>query len=157
MILQNLFKPEFIKIDIEAVEKDEAFKELVDFYCKTSRSGAYKEILNAIVSREEKMSTGIHKGVAVPHGKTDKVKEIQALVGISQKGINYDALDGEPVYILFMLITPLEDSDNYLRILKNIADLVENPQFQNEMRSQKDIQSVYKVICKYENLLDVKV
>lgn len=156
MILQNIFKPEFIKIDIEAVEKDEAFKELVDFYCKTSRFKARDEILKAIMLREAKMSTGIHKGVAVPHGKTAEVKDIQALIGISQKGVSYDALDGEPVYILFMLITPLEDSDKYLRILKNIADLVENPQFQIEMRLQKDAQSVYKVICKYENLLDAK-
>jgi PTS system fructose-specific IIC component/PTS system nitrogen regulatory IIA component len=153
MILQDVLIPEFIKVDMEAEDKDEAFEELVDYYCQADSSDAYDEILNAIITREAKMSTGIHKGIAVPHGKTTAVETLRGVLGISRKGIQYDSLDGEPVYLLFMLISPLEDSEKYLRLLKHLAELMEIPQFQIELQSQKDPQSAYKIIRKYEEML----
>jgi len=153
MILQDVLLPEFIKVNMEADDKEEAFEELVDHYCQADHSNAHDEILHAIVTREAKMSTGIHKGIAVPHGKTGAVDTMRGVLGISKKGIQYDALDGEPVFLLFMIIAPMEDSEKYLRLLKHLAELMENPQFQIELQSQKDSQSVYKVIRKYEELL----
>jgi len=153
MILQDVLLPEFIKIDIEAEDKDEVFEELVAHYCQADNSDAHDEILNAILAREAKMSTGIHKGIAVPHGKTNAVSTLRGILGISQKGIAYDALDGEPVYLLFMIISPLEDSEKYLRLLKHLAELIEIPQFQSELQAQKDSQGAYKVIRKFEEML----
>ena len=153
MILQDVLLPEFIKIDIEAEDKDEAFEELVAHYCQADNSNAHDEILNAIIQREAKMSTGIHKGIAVPHGKTNAVSTLRGILGISRKGVAYDALDGEPVYLLFMIISPLEDSEKYLRLLKHLAELIEIPQFQAELQAQKDPQSAYKIIRKFEEML----
>jgi len=153
MILQDVLLPEFIKVDMEAEDKDEAFEELVDHFCLAEKSDARDDILDAIISREAKMSTGIHKGIAVPHGKTNAVRSIRGALGISRKGIIYDSLDGEPVYLLFMLITPMEDTEKHLRILKHLAELVENPQFQIDLQSQKDPGGAYKVIRKYEEML----
>jgi PTS system fructose-specific IIC component/PTS system nitrogen regulatory IIA component len=155
MILQDVLLPEFIKVDMEAEDKDEAFEELVDFYCIADKSGARDEILEAIVTREAKMSTGIHKGIAVPHGKTSAVDTMRGVLGISQKGIFYDSLDGEPVYLLFMIISPLEDSEKHLRLLKHLAELMEIPQFQIELQQQKDPKSAYKIIRKFEEMLAV--
>ena len=156
MILNDVLLPEFIKVDIDAEDKDEAFEELVAYYCQTDNSSAHDEIIEAILEREAKMSTGIHKGIAVPHGKTSAVSTMRAVLGISRKGVNYDALDGEPVYLLFMIISPMEDSERHLRLLKHLAGLIEMPQFQMELQSQKDPQSAYKVICKYEEMLSVE-
>jgi len=156
MILQDVLLPEFIKVDMEAEDKDEAFEELVDYYCQADSSDAYDEILNAIVAREEKMSTGIHKGIAVPHGKTNAVNTLRGVLGISRKGVQYDSLDGEPVYLLFMFVSPLEDSEKYLRLLKHLAELMEIPQFQIELQSQKDQQSAYRIIRKYEEMLSAE-
>ena len=153
MILQDVLLPEFIKVDMEAEDKDEAFEELVDHFCQTVDSNAREEILNAIITREAKMSTGIHKGIAVPHGKTNAVETIRGVLGISKKGIAYDSLDGEPVYLLFMLLTPMEELEEHLRILKHLAELVENPHFQIDLQSQKDPGGAYKVIRKYEEML----
>jgi PTS system fructose-specific IIC component/PTS system nitrogen regulatory IIA component len=153
MFLQDVFQPEFIKIDIEAEDKDEAFEELVDHFCQADRQSARDEILAALIQREAKMSTGIHKGIAVPHGKTSAVETIRGALGISRKGIDYDALDGEPVYLLFMVISPQEDSEKYLRILKRMAELLENPMFYTDLLAQKNPQGAYKVICKYEDML----
>jgi PTS system fructose-specific IIC component/PTS system nitrogen regulatory IIA component len=152
MILQDVLLPEFIKINMEAEDKDEAFEELVDYYCQADKSDAHEEILDAIIAREAKMSTGIHKGIAVPHGKTSAVETLRGVLGISQKGIQYDSLDGEPVYLLFMIISPMEDSEKYLRLLKHLAALMEIPQFQIELQAQKDPQSAYKIIRKYEEM-----
>jgi len=154
MILQDVLLPEFIKVDMEAEDKDEAFEELVAHYCQTDKSNARDEILEAIVTREAKMSTGIHKGIAVPHGKTNAVETMRGVLGISRKGIQYDSLDGEPVYLLFMIISPMEDSEKYLRLLKHLAELMEIPQFQIELQSQKDPQNAYKVIRKFEEMLN---
>ena len=156
MILQDVLLPEFIKVDMEAEDKDEAFEELVAHYCQVDDSDAYDDILEAIVAREAKMSTGIHKGIAVPHGKTTAVTSMRGVLGISRKGIQYDSLDGEPVYLLFMIISPMEDSEKHLRLLKHLAELMEIPQFQIELQSQKDPQSAYKVIRKYEELLSAE-
>jgi PTS system fructose-specific IIC component/PTS system nitrogen regulatory IIA component len=156
MILQDVLLPEFIKVGMEAEDKDEAFEELVDHFCRVAKLDARDDILDAIFTREAKMSTGIHKGIAIPHGKTNAVKTIRGALGISRKGVIYDSLDGEPVYLLFMLITPMEDSEKHLRILKHLAELVENPQFQIELQSQKDPQSAYKIIRKYEEMLAVQ-
>ncbi|MCL2209487.1 MAG: PTS sugar transporter subunit IIA [Treponema sp.] len=156
MILQDVLNPESILIDLKSCNKDEAFNELVTHYCKVNKSSAYSEIFDTILKREEKMSTGIHKGIAFPHGKTDAVDKVRSVIGISKKGVNYDALDGEPVHILFMVISPMEESNEYLRLLKHIANLLEISQFQNELRSQADAIGVYNVICKYEKTLTAK-
>jgi PTS system fructose-specific IIC component/PTS system nitrogen regulatory IIA component len=152
MFLQDILLPGYIKVDMEAQDKDEAFKELVDFFCLADKSDAHDKILEAIVAREKKMSTGIHKGIAIPHGKTNAVTTLRIVFGISAKGVHYDALDGEPVYLLFMLIFPEEDSEKHLRLLKHLAQLMDIPQFQSELQAQRDPQSAFEVICKYEKM-----
>ena len=157
MKLQDILLPEFIKVDMEAEEKDKAFEELVTWYCQADKSKAYGAILEAIQVREAKMSTGIHKGIAIPHGKTSAVNTMRGVLGISRKGIQYDSLDGEPVYLIFMIISPLEDSEKYLRLLKHLAELMEISEFQIELQAQKDPQSAFKVIRKYEEMLSVSL
>jgi PTS system fructose-specific IIC component/PTS system nitrogen regulatory IIA component len=153
MFLHDVFPPEFIKVDLEAEDKEEAFEELVDHFCQADRSNVREEILEALRDREAKMSTGIHKGIAIPHGKTNAVDTVRGVLGISRKGVDYDALDGEPVYLLFMIMAPQKDSEKHLRILKRLAELLENPQFYFDLQSQKESQGAYKVICKYEDVL----
>jgi PTS system fructose-specific IIC component/PTS system nitrogen regulatory IIA component len=153
MILQDIFLPEFIKVDLDSEEKDDAFIEMVNFYCQADSNSEPEDILNAIRMRELKMSTGIQKGVAVPHGKTNAVKKLRGVLGISRKGVQYDSLDGEPVYLLFMVISPMEDSQQYLRLLRHLAAIMEIPQFQMDLQSQKDPQTAFDVLCKYENVV----
>ena len=153
MFLHDLFPPEFIKVDLQAEDKEEAFEELIDHFCQTTRTNIREDLLEALREREAKMSTGIQKGIAIPHGKTSKVDSVRGVVGISGKGIDYDALDGEPVYLLFMIIAPLEDSEMQLRVLKRLAEMLENPQFYIDLQAQKDAAGAYKIICKYEDIL----
>jgi len=153
MFLRDVFPPQFIKVNLEAEDKDESFEEMVDHFCQATKSHAREEILESLKEREAKMSTGIQKGIAIPHGTTNAVDTVCGVLGISQTGIDYDALDGEPVYLLFMLIAPDKDSEKHLRILQRLAQLLGNPQFSQDLQAQKDQQSAYKVICKYEDMI----
>jgi PTS system fructose-specific IIC component/PTS system nitrogen regulatory IIA component len=153
MFLHDVFQPEFIKVDLEAEDKDEAFEELADHFCQVDKSNVREDILEALNEREAKMSTGIQKGIAIPHGKTNAVDKVRGVLGISRKGVDYDALDGEPVYLLFMIVAPQQDSEKHLRVLKRLAELLENPQFYIDLQSQKDSRAAYKIICKYEDVI----
>jgi PTS system fructose-specific IIC component/PTS system nitrogen regulatory IIA component len=152
MFLTEVFPPELIKIGLEAEDKDEVFEEMVDHFCQIKKLSVRNEILQAIIEREAKMSTGIHKGIAVPHGKTDALDGIYGILGISRKGIDYDALDGQPVYILFMLLAPEKDSEQHLRLLKRLAGFLDNPLFYTELLSQPDSQNAHRIIKRYEDV-----
>jgi PTS system fructose-specific IIC component/PTS system nitrogen regulatory IIA component len=153
MLLSEVFLPEFIKVGLESEDKEEVFEELVDYFCRSSRNSAREEILEALQEREAKMSTGIHRGIAIPHGKTKAVDRVCGVLGISRKGIDYDALDGKPVYLLFTLFAPPIDSESHLRLLKHLAELLDNPQFFSELLAQNDAKAVFGVIKKYEDTL----
>jgi PTS system fructose-specific IIC component/PTS system nitrogen regulatory IIA component len=153
MFLHEAFPPELIKVGLEADDKEEAFEEMVDQYCQALKSNAREEILEALRSREAKMSTGIQKGIAIPHGKTNAVDAVHGVLGISKKGVDYDALDGEPVYLLFMVLAPQKDTEQHLRLLKRLAELLDNPQFYTDLVAQGDARKVYEIIKKYEDML----
>jgi PTS system fructose-specific IIC component/PTS system nitrogen regulatory IIA component len=152
MFLYELFPPELIKIGLEAEDKDEVFEELVDQFCQARGSNAREEILHALREREAKMSTGIHKGIAIPHGKTNAIESLQGVLGVSKKGIDYDALDGQPVYLVFTLLAPQKDSEKHLKLLKRLAGLLDNPQFYTDLVAQTDAQDANGVIKKYEDI-----
>ncbi|MDR0568124.1 MAG: PTS sugar transporter subunit IIA [Spirochaetaceae bacterium] len=153
MFLYEIFPPELIKVDLQAADKDEVFEEMVDRFCQIAKSDARDEILIALKEREAKMSTGIHKGIAVPHGKSSALDKMYGILGISKRGIDYDALDGQPVYILFMILAPPKDSEKHLRVLKRLAQLLDNTEFFIDMLAQRDAQGVAGVIKKYEDIL----
>ncbi|MDR0389577.1 MAG: PTS sugar transporter subunit IIA [Spirochaetaceae bacterium] len=153
MLLGNIYRPEYIKIGLEAEDKEAAFEELVDHFCQLTNNSAREEILDSVREREDKMSTGIKKGIGIPHGKTGAVDDVYGILGISKKGIEYDALDGEPVYIIFLMLTPVQDEvEKHLGLLKNLADLLEEPKFFTDLLGQSDAQSAYAVIKRHEDI-----
>jgi len=152
MFLYNIFPPEFIKIGLEAEDKEEVFEEMVDLLCQNRKNVDRREILDVIRKREYKMSTGIYTGIAIPHGKSTTIDAIHGILGISRKGIDYDALDGKPVYLVFMLLAPLVDSEEHLRFLKRLALLVENPDFYSDIIAQKNPRDVNGILKKYEDI-----
>ena len=107
MLLQQVFTPGRIKVGLESEDKDELFEELVDVLAQgDGRNFPRTAVLRAVREREEKMSTGIKKGIALPHGKVEGIDGLTGVLGISSRGIEYASLDGELVYIIFMLLTP---------------------------------------------------
>lgn len=156
LLLQELFVPGRIKCHLEAEDKSEAFEELVDLLVTHYGLRCRDDILDAINRREAKMSTGIKRGVAIPHAKTSFTKGVVGVLGISDRGIDYESLDGEPVRLLFLLVSSEEDAGTHLSVLKKIALLVENKEFIREACAAADPEGVHRVLRSYEELLDAR-
>lgn len=152
--LQDLLTPARIKCRLEAEDKAEVFEELVDLLVTQYGLESRDAILDAIRRREEKMSTGIKRGIAIPHAKTPFTKGVIGVLGISDHGIDYESLDGEPVHLLFLLVSSEEDAGAHLAVLKKIALLVENPDFYAEVLKAGDPEKVNRIIRTYEEILD---
>jgi mannitol/fructose-specific phosphotransferase system IIA component (Ntr-type) len=153
MLLRDVFSAERIKVDLESELKDELFEEMVNVYVTASRDFADRgALLKALLDREALMSTGIKKGIAVPHGKTIAVQDVQGILGISRKGIDYEALDGQPVYLVFMLFSSPDASESHLRTLRKLAILLENPSFASELMQAKSAEGASQVLRRYEDL-----
>ena len=139
-----------IKVGMEAVEKEDAMKELVDVLAGVKDLGDKKNILRALIERESLGSTGIGQGIAIPHGKTDRVNELVAVLGISRKGVNFDSLDGELVYIFFLLVAPKETAGPHLKALAQISRLLRDSYFCELLKRCKSADEVYELIRKEE-------
>lgn len=140
-----------IKLDLVATEKQEILKELVDVLAEVKDIGDKKVILKALMERESLGSTGIGQGIAIPHGKTDKVKELVSVLVVSKKGVNFEALDGEPVYIFFLLVAPKDAAGPHLKALAQISRMLRDTYFCDLLRRCESTEQVYDLIRKEEN------
>ncbi|MDR0639346.1 MAG: PTS sugar transporter subunit IIA [Spirochaetaceae bacterium] len=151
MFLSDVFLPEFIIPDLEAEDKDEVFEEMVSHFCTVTQSDKREYILAALRERESKMSTGVHPGIAIPHGKTAAVNRSYGVMGISRKGIDYESLDGNPVHLVFMELAPPVEAEKHLHLLRRIAELLRNKDFYNDCLAAKGPKEVYEVLKRYED------
>jgi nitrogen PTS system EIIA component len=134
MLLSQVFSPSRIKIGLESEDKDELFEELVDVLAReTGRDFPRQSVLDAVRDREEKMSTGITRGIALPHGKAEGLQGVLGALGVSRRGIEYAALDGQPVYLVFLLVSSPGDSELHLAALKRLAVILDDPEFYTEL------------------------
>lgn len=139
-----------IKIGINSTTKEDILKELVDILAEVKDIGDQKSILKALLERESLGSTGIGQGIAIPHGKTERVKELVAVLGVSKKGVNFDALDGESVYIFFLLVAPKETAGPHLKALAQISRLLRDSYFCELMKRCQTPDEVYDLIKREE-------
>ena len=140
-----------IKLDLQASEKQEILRELVDVLADVKDIGDKKVILKALLERESLGSTGIGQGIAIPHGKTDKIKELVSVLAISKKGVNFEALDGENVYIFFLLVAPKDAAGPHLKALAQISRMLRDTYFCDLLRRCETPEQVYELIRKEES------
>jgi PTS system nitrogen regulatory IIA component len=131
---------------VEAIEKEEMLKELVEVLANVRNIGDPKAIVKALVERESLGSTGIGQGIAIPHGKTDNIDQLVAVMGISKKGVNFDALDGELVYIFFLLVAPKDTAGPHLKALAQISRLLRDSYFCELLRRCKTPEEAHRLI-----------
>ena len=151
MKITEFLSKQGIKIGLEAVEKEDALKELVDVLASFSDIGDKKAIIRSLIERENLGSTGIGQGIAIPHGKTDRIGKLVAVLGISQKGVNFESLDGEPVYIFFLLVAPKENAGPHLKALAQISRLLRDAYFCELLKRCKSSDEVYDLIGREED------
>lgn len=131
--------------ELKSSTKEDVIREMV---ASLKTNGAIKaededEVISAILKREELGSTGIGNGVAVPHTKHPAVDELVATVAVSKEGVDFASLDGEPVYILFLLISPLDRPGDHLRGLENISRHLRGQDFCSFLRQSETIEAIW--------------
>jgi len=122
-----------LKLALESANKYEAFDELVGLRCDAYKLKARDTILEAIRAREEKQSTGMGMGLAVPHAKTPVVDQLYVAFGRSNGGIDFDAMDGERAHLFFILVSPRDVSGPHIKALAGISRLVKHEEFRKEL------------------------
>ena len=125
MRLRDLMDESVVKIGLESLDKEECFEEMVDLLVRAGRLDDRAGALEALRRREAKGTTGIGGGVAIPHATHASIGHLVAAVGTSPDGIEFDATDGEPVHMVFLLLAPLDDPGPHVRALAEIARLVQ--------------------------------
>ncbi|CAD2223354.1 sugar-specific enzyme IIA component of PTS [Pseudoalteromonas sp. 3J6] len=107
---------------------------------------AQQDILNALTAREKLGSTGIGRGIAIPHGRMSGVQEPLALILVSEAAINFDAIDNRPVDIFVALIVPDGDNKQHLKTLATIAEKLNDKEFCKQLRAAKSDSELYQII-----------
>jgi PTS system fructose-specific IIA component/PTS system nitrogen regulatory IIA component len=139
MKFSDFISAKSIKAELKAQTKDEAIRELVQSLLDAGEIDAdqHDDIVAAIMKREELGSTGIGRGVAVPHTKHPSVQKLVGTVGVSVEGVDFESLDGEPVQLFFLLISPPERPGDHLRALENISRQLRDESFCRFLKQSK--------------------
>ncbi len=121
---------------LQGTARDEVVNELVDalIATKAAPKSLRDELIRLILDREKHGSTGFGKGVAVPHVKHKKIKKMAAAIGVSQKGVDFNALDKAPVYSIVLLLSPLDSPDEHLQAMENIFSNLQKDTFRRFLR-----------------------
>jgi len=148
MRIMDFLNPKAVSVDLKSNDKEGVLDELVELLVK---AGILKDkdkdsIVKILMNREAMGSTGIGSGVGIPHGKCDKVKDMVAALGVSKTGVNFDSLDGEPVYIFFLLVAPEDCAGPHLKALARISRLLKDKFFRDTLREAKDVKSLLNSI-----------
>ncbi len=148
MKLSDFVVREAILTDLKATTKEAAIRSMVESLSSSGNiKGADQEgIIAAILKREELGSTGIGKGVAVPHTKHLSVDKLVATIALSKEGVEFASLDGEDVHILFLLVSPPDRPGDHLRALENISRHLRNDNFCNFLRQAQSAQAVIELL-----------
>ncbi len=133
-------------VNLKATEKEGAIKELVELLVKAGEIKNKDDLVKALMARESLGSTGIGQGIGIPHAKSPNVKDVVAAFAVSQKGVNFDSLDGEPVYIFFLLVAPEESAGPHLKALARISRMLKDKYFRELLRKAKDEKEAISII-----------
>ena len=135
---------EAIVPELQASDRNGVIAELVLSLEKAGKlgEGRHKEITRAVIKRENEASTGLGKGVAVPHVKHKSVKDLIVVVGQSSTGIDFSALDKQPVYSIILLISPADDPDRHLQAMESIFRHLQQEKFRSFLRQSRTSEQI---------------
>jgi fructose-specific phosphotransferase system IIA component len=153
MRLIDILKPENIKVPLEAHTKTEAISELVALLAKNGTVTDAKKVLDAVLERESTRTTGIGNGLAIPHGKCPGVSSLVMAIGKAATPIDFQAIDGRPVTLIWLLGSPPDKTGQHIHALARISRLMTIDKFRQSVAGAKTAQELYDLIVQQENAL----
>lgn len=150
VLLTELLRPDRIKIPLEATTKDGILEELVAVLDGEISPEDREDVLRAVREREEVLSTGIGNGVAIPHGKSATVPSLALAAGVTRQGVDFDALDGEPVNLFFLLVGPDSAAGDHVKALSRISRLLRRESFRTRLLEASTPEEFYSILLEAE-------
>jgi fructose-specific phosphotransferase system IIA component len=147
MALIDLISEDIVKVPMESTTKEEAIVELVDVLVKAGKIKDKVRITEAVLKRENLGSTGLENGIAVPHAKTEEVNTLMLAIGISFKGVDFNAVDGKPSKVFFLMLASPDKSGPHIEALAEIARMTRSEAFSRVLSaasSAKEVVDLFK-------------
>ncbi len=146
MKLNEFLKSENIKIGLEVHNKWDAIDEMVKILMESGNIEDISALKEAMLLRERTMSTGIGRGVAIPHASSDAVKELTVAAATLKEPIDFESLDMQPVQIIFSIASPKERGKSYMELLSQIAKLFQDKNFAQKLLGVKTADEFFKIV-----------
>lgn len=150
MNLASLLSIERVCCKADISSKKRALQELSALLASSNAELRKKEIFNSLLSRERLGATGLGKGVAIPHGRLAAADTASAALITLNQGVDYDALDDQPVDVLFALIVPEQSIDEHLETLAHLAEMMADESFMIRLREQKNCQTLHTMVSDWQ-------
>jgi PTS system nitrogen regulatory IIA component len=146
MLISDLLSPERIRCNVRSSSKKRLLELISEELARNSDSLSQREVFESLVARERLGSTGLGKGVAIPHGRVKGCQDVQASFIRLEKPLPFDAIDGEPVDLLFALTVPENCGEDHLKLLSQVAELFSDPSLLRELREAKSNGRLLKLL-----------
>jgi fructose-specific phosphotransferase system IIA component len=151
MVLTQILQPTCIKVPLESRDKSSAIAELIDLLTDNRLVQDRDVALDAVLTREKTRSTGIGSGIAIPHGKCSAVRELVMAMGITPDSIDFDSVDGKPVSIVILLVSPLDQTGPHIQALARISRLMLDDGFKTALERVPSAQAAYDLLSERES------
>ena len=150
MKVSELLTPGVIISDLKGNKKEEVINELIDLFRDDSRVQDIEKVRSAVLDREKIMSTGVGKGFAIPHGKTNSITDIVAAFGKTRNDVDYDALDNQPVHLVFLLVGKDNLVSKHIKLLSRISRMMNKDDFRNRLLEAGSTEEILDIFHKEE-------
>lgn len=156
MKLSDLLTNDFIISDLKGTTKEDVINEMINLFKEDARIIDLEKVREAVLEREKIMSTGVGKGFAIPHGKTNSVKEIVAAFAKSENPIDYQSLDNQPVHLVFLLVGKDNLVSTHIKLLSRISRMMNKDEFRESLIKAKSSEEILDIFRNEEkNYFDV--
>ncbi|MEO8398717.1 MAG: PTS sugar transporter subunit IIA [Ignavibacteriaceae bacterium] len=150
MKLVGLLNNNFIISDLKGERKEDVINELIDLFKDDKRVNDLGKVKTAVLEREKIMSTGVGKNFAIPHGKTNAVNDILAAFGKTKRAIDYNALDGQPVHLVFLLVGKDNLVSTHIKLLSRISRMMNKDEFRQKLIDANTNEEIYEIFKQEE-------
>ena len=151
MVLTQILHLDCVKVPLQGKDKQSVIVELVDLLNERGLLSNRDIVLKAVLAREKTRSTGIGSGVAVPHGKCNGVRELVMAFGLANEPIEFESIDGKPVKIIILLVSPANETGPHIQALARISRLMLDGQFKQRLEEMTSAEELYELISEKES------
>ena len=156
MKISEILSENIISVDMEAADKNDAINKVIDLANNSGNIVDLEKVRTCVFEREKLVSTGVGKGFAIPHGKTDAISDITASFAVLKTPIDFDSIDLEPVKFIFLLVGKENLLNAHIKLLSRISRLMNKDEFRQRIAAAKSSAEVLEIFKEEEqNFLDI--